>query len=516
MAEYEWIVVAGAVTAFIAAFGIGANDVANAFATSVGSKAITIRQACFLAVVFEVSGAVLLGSHVTRTIRKGIADADCFAGQPEVLMFGSLCVIISVACWLLLASYLEMPVSTTHSCVGGMIGMTVVAHGPGCVVWYESATAFPYVKGVGAIVLSWFLSPLLSSAAAAALYTTVRAAVLRAPDSFERAFRVYPLLVGFTVAINAFFMIYKGAKGLGLHKTPLRDAVGVSLGVAAVAALLTLPVGAVIKRRILTNRDLEAGREVARRAEQMEAAAEAAARLATTARSDEVAGPEGAQGDGEAAEARKAASKAAQSPSDARVEAARAEEEVAAIHANAEVFDPRTEDVFRYLQIFTACCDSFGHGANDVANAVGPLAAIVVIYQTGEVSTKVDTGATGYYILLLGGIGIALGLLLYGYKIMAALGVKIAKITPSRGFAIELGAALVIIVGSRMGWPLSTTHCQVGATTGVALLEGTRGVNTAVLVKTAVGWVVTLAVVGCTTAALAAWGLYAPALMRAA
>ena len=201
---------------------------------------------------------------------------------------------------------------------------------------------------------------------------------------------------------------------------------------AAVAALLTLPVGAVIKRRILTNRDLEAGREVARRAEQMEAAAEAAARLATTARSDEVAGPEGAQGDGEAAEARKAASKAAQSSSDARVEAARAEEEVAAIHANAEVFDPRTEDVFRYLQIFTACCDSFGHGANDVANAVGPLAAIVVIYQTGEVSTKVDTGATGYYILLLGGVGIALGLLLYGYKIMAALGVKIAKITPAR------------------------------------------------------------------------------------
>lgn len=217
MAEYEWIVVAGAVTAFIAAFGIGANDVANAFATSVGSKAITIRQACFLAVVFEVSGAVLLGSHVTRTIRKGIADADCFAGQPEVLMFGSLCVIISVACWLLLASYLEMPVSTTHSCVGGMIGMTVVAHGPGCVVWYESATAFPYVKGVGAIVLSWFLSPLLSSAAAAALYTTVRAAVLRAPDSFERAFRVYPLLVGFTVAINAFFMIYKGDLGRSLQ-----------------------------------------------------------------------------------------------------------------------------------------------------------------------------------------------------------------------------------------------------------------------------------------------------------
>merc|ERR1712022_92865 len=186
------------------------------------------------------------------------------------------------------------------------------------------------------------------------------------------------------------------------------------------------------------------------------------------------------------------------------------EDRVAAIHANAEKFDPQAEAVFRYIQIFTAICDSFAHGANDVANAMGPFMGIYVIYQNGEVSSKSDAGDDAYWILALGGVGIGLGVLLYGYQIIQAIGVKLAVITPSRGFAIELGAAIVIIIGSYLGIPLSTTHCQVGATTGVALLEGSKGLNKIVLLKAVVGWVITLIVVGITTGVIFSQGAYAP------
>ena len=154
---YTWIVIAGGVFSFIAAMGIGANDVANAFATSVGSKALTIKQAVILASVFETSGALLMGSHVTKTIRKGIADYECFEDDPEIFIYGCFCVLVSVGAWLFLASYLEMPVSTTHSCVGGMIGMTLVTGGSDCVIWYKATDSFPWIGGVYGIILSWFL-----------------------------------------------------------------------------------------------------------------------------------------------------------------------------------------------------------------------------------------------------------------------------------------------------------------------------------------------------------------------
>uniref|UniRef100_A0A7S0QA31 Phosphate transporter n=2 Tax=Coccolithus braarudii TaxID=221442 RepID=A0A7S0QA31_9EUKA len=503
VSDYEWIVVAGAIGSFFAAFGIGANDVANAFATSVGSRALTVKQACVLATVFEVSGAILMGSHVTGTIRKSIADIDCFVDEPAVLMYGCLCVIFSVGGWLLLASYLEMPVSTTHSCVGGMIGMAMVAHGPACVIWAEPTDQFPYVKGVSAIVISWFLSPLLSAISAMGLFLLVRTTVLRAKDSYDRAFKVYPLLVGVTIFINAFFIIYKGAKGLGLNKTPLEMALGISLAISAVSALLTTPLSRLIRASIDATHSTDAPA----------AAAAGVKELVTKGqmRSDELDVSKTMPPMSRLAEAGGQISRRLSTSIDVDPHASIQDNSVVGdMHAQAEVFDPKAEAVFRYLQIFTACCDSFAHGANDVANSIGPFAAIYAIHATGEVSSKSDMGVAGYWILALGGLGIATGLLLYGYKIMAALGVKIAKITPARGFAIELGAALIIIIGSRLGWPLSTTHCQVGATTGVALLEGKGGVNKYILVKTAVGWVITLVVVGCTAALLFAWGIHTP------
>lgn len=454
---YLWILIVGGIFAFTAAMGIGANDAANAFATSIGSKALTIRQAVVLAVIFESLGAILMGSHVTDTIRKGIVNYECFEEQPYTLMYGSMWVLLAVTLWLFLASKWEMPVSTTHSCVGGMIGIGIALGGTHCVNWYEPKDTFPFVGGVGGIVASWVISPVFSALIAIALFGTTRALVLRKKFESMRSNIAYCILVGFVVTINSFFIIYKGAKGLGLHKTELGTAMGISFGLGVLSALITIPIVPWLKRkvgRIQETGDIELPDKIFNNKEE-----------ATC---------------------------------------------VAAIHKNAENFDVRTEELFKYLQIFTAICDSFSHGANDVANAIGPFAVIWAIFQTGELDKKTDMGTDAYWILAIGGVGIALGLLVYGYKITRAIGEKLCKITPSRGTAIELGSALVIIIGSRLGLPLSTTHCQVGATVGVGLLEGRAGVNRWICGKTVIGWIVTCVIVGLTSGVLVAQGVYSP------
>merc|ERR1712087_606965 len=518
----------GGITAFIAAFGIGANDVANAYATSVGSKALTIKQACFLAVIFEFGGAVLAGSSVSDTIRKGIADHDCFSGgymDSAILMYGNLVVVGAVAMWLLLASWAEMPVSTTHSCVGGLIGMTIVAKGGGCVVWVKHTDAENlYIpKGVVGIVLSWIISPVLSAFFAVILFTLVRSIILRSKNSFSRSIILYPILIMIAVWINAFFVISKGiakkicTKGESSFicysngKVKGWVAMGFSCAVGAVVALVCLPIYPHISRTVKAQfaakeAEAEAALEKASSDKKIEVTEED---KAGKAQDDDNPNP---FEDPDATYGRqigKAVWTALGTSLNVNPHAAIEEDPVVtAIHNNAEKFDPMTEAVFRYIQIFTAICDSFAHGANDVANAMGPFMAIYAIYNDGGVSKKVDMDNDAYWILAVGGVGV--GLLLYGYKIMRAIGVKLAVITPSRGFAIELGAAIVIIIGSYLGLPLSTTHCQVGATTGVALLEGPKGVNYFVLMKTVIGWVITLIVVGFTTAALVAQGIFSP------
>ena len=445
--QFEWIVVTGAIFAFLASFGIGANDVANAFATSVGSGALKIKQAVPLAAVCEFSGSLFMGSHVVKTIRKGISDQDCFVDDPGLLMYGCLCVILSVAMWLIVASYLEMPVSTTHSCIGGMIGMTMVARGSSCVTWIAKSDQFPYVKGVVAIIISWLLSPVISGLFASALFFVVRSLILRSEDSYKRIQYGFPVLVAGTFIINTFFIVYKGAKFLKLDDTPLWKACAISFGIGGGTGIFSY----FFINPIIFN-------DEERRIEEF----------------------------------------------------CHTDDSVQSIHDNAEVFDTKTEHSMRYLQILTACCDSFAHGANDVANSIGPFAAIYAIYKSGTVSKNAEMGNDAYWILSLGAGGIVVGLATYGYKILEALGTKMAKLTPSRGICIELGAAAVIILGSRLGWPLSTTHCQVGATVGVALFEGTGGVNWRLLGKTVIGWLLTLVVVGGTTAFLFAQGAYAP------
>ena len=480
---FIWIVYAGGAFAFIAAMGIGSNDAANAFATSVGSKALTLREAAGLAVIFETAGAILMGSHVTDTIRKGIANYECFENNPDILMYGCMWVMVSVGVWLFVASYFEMPVSTTHSCVGGMIGMTIALAGPNCVIWYKEVDTFPFIGGVGGIILSWFISPFFSGILSSILYGLVRSLVLRKAYSSKRLIYSYPILIGCTLLINSFFIIYKGAKGIGLDDINVETAIGFSFAIAGGGALLTIPLVPKIIKKV-NNKFLAEGSSTSLNIE-----------MITNNRSD------------------------LNIVSDNQLQI------VKALHNDAEKFDPKIEETFKYLQVFSAICDSFSHGANDVANAIGPFAAIYTIYNSdGDLSKKLDMGNDAYWILGIGGVGIAVGLVAYGKKIINAIGNKLCKITPSRGTCIELGSALVIISGSRLKIPLSTTHCQVGATVGVGLLENNtfknikqldiHGVNWYILGKTAFGWVITCIVVGLTTGLLVAQGVYSPSISQ--
>ena len=468
---FPWIVVVGGIYAFVATMGIGANDVANAYATSIGSGALSVKTAIGLASVFEAGGAILMGSHVTKTIRKGIADYECFEDQPGVLMYGCMWVIFSVGFWLFLASKYELPVSTTHSCVGGMIGMTIATAGTDCVKWYEPKDTFPYVGGVSGIVLSWFISPMFSAVISSSLFGVIRYVILRRDNSFERTFYVFPILVGITVVINSFFIIYKGGKGMGWADTPIEEAVMWSFVCGTGSAIIVLP---------FTKKAQAYVEETTNERAVQEYELERVTSLNITNLD---------------------------------------KEEYTEIHDNAEVFDEKAEGMFKTLQVFTAICDSFAHGANDVANGIGPFVAIYMISKEGQVNENNEMGKDSLWILALGGVGIALGLSLYGYKIIKALGLKFCKITPSRGSCIELASAIVIITGSWLEIPLSTTHCQVGATCGVAALENRnqcaktlefRGINKKLCLKIVFGWVFTCVIVGTMAGLLSAQGTYAP------
>jgi len=528
--DYVWIVVIGAFATFFAAFGIGANDVANAFATSVGSGALTIKQAVVIAAVFEFAGALFLGSNVMETVRKDIADPTCFEDNPALLMQGMMCALFSVGFWLLLASYLKMPVSTTHSIVGAIVGMTLATQSSDCVTWYEKKDDWPYVGGVGGIVLSWIVAPLLAYGFALVLFLIVRTTVLRSQNPFQRAFWLYPILGWCTLFTLTLFIIFKGAKSKSIadefgDTEEEQDGYSTltAIIVATVVVVIVTPFGLpYLRNRINEEYAAKHGKggavstvelgEADNKGKITDPAAITPAAIPAKPAADNAdkAGDKEVNRGGEEMKGGDLISKAKGVMETMMQDVVTKDDRSKKIHANAEVFDEKTEMFFQYVQIFTVCCDAFAHGANDVANSVGPFAAIYVIYNTGVVSEDSELGDDAYWILGFGGIGIVLGLALYGYKIIQVLGTEMACVTPSRGFAIELGAVAVIIMGTRLGIPLSTTHCQVGATCGVAHAEGRGGVNYKTLLVVVSGWVLTLVVAGCTAALFTALGAYAP------
>jgi len=532
--NYLWIVIVGGFFGFFAAMGIGANDVANAFATSVGSKALSIKHAIIIALFCETAGAILLGSHVVDTIRKGIADYQCFEDNPPVLMFGCLCALLSIGIWLFVASYFEMPVSTTHSAVGAMIGMTFIIGGADCINWYEPKDTFPYVGGVSGIVLSWVISPLFSAILAMIYFAIIRVSVLRRKNSFDKAFWSFPFFVGITITLNLFLIIYKGAKGVGLDDielwVALVSAFGGGIVSGCIIAACLKPIKKCILARIKKQKDEEekASIEMTENPQHIDESKESNDDVNDI---NDVSLQEKKICDEACNQGSRKCFKNLLKSVNYEVETdLKKDKRVREIHDKAEKFDERTEESFKFLQIITAIFDSFSHGANDVANAIGPFAAIYSIYVNQSVSEDSDLGNDGYWILALGGFGIMAGLAVYGYKIIRAIGVKLCTITPSRGVAIELASSTVIIIGSRLGIPLSTTHCQIGATMGVASLEDRAlsclpkgveytgderrcgGLNCTVVWKTILGWLITLIVVGLTSAMFVSFSVYAPCL----
>jgi len=482
--QYVLLFAFGTIFAFITAFGIGANDCANSFATSVGARSLKLWQAVIVAAIFEFLGAVLLGSEVADTVAKKIVDPDLFESQPALLMAGNVCALFSTGMWLLFASKLGLPVSTTHSIIGSLVGFGLVAYGTSAIGWNQ----------IYMIIASWFVSPILAGVVSAILYFVTRTFVLRADNSAQRSLRFYPILVGVTIAINIFFVVLKGAKRFSSQLknlpiwVPLVSAIGAGI-VCGVLLYFTF-VKCYLAKRVKQIedgtfdpdlRDKTVARDSTDSLEQGVPRTESGSFDTKISqqpldKSNALSGCGGSIKD-----AIKNLTHVFTSGFTFDVhDVARKDDATKAIHDNAETFPLATEYTFTYLQVFTACMASFAHGSNDVANSIGPYASIYVIYTTGMAPSKANVPI---WILAFGGLSIALGLALLGHRVIQTMGVELFKVTPSRGFAIELASSLVSVVGSILGLPLSTTHCQVGSEIGVGLLESYRGINWGVCIS---------------------------------
>jgi len=384
------ILIAGYIFGFYMAWNIGANDVANSMASAVGAKAITIRQAVFIAGILNIAGAAFLGSHVTNTIRKGIVSPEVLS-DPHVALIGALSALLAAALWVSFATWKSLPVSTTHAIVGAMMGFGIIAGGFSVINWGRLL----------AVVLSWIISPVLSMAIGFVMFKIIVKLILSHNNATQRAFKLSPYFIG-----TAFFVVILSF----LFKTPLGKKLAVSTPVALLIALilsfvLSIAAKLLLKRLILNKK---------------------------------VRGSEG---------------------------------------------------IFRRIQIGTSCYVALAQGANDVANAIGPLAVIYFIVKTGSVDSKVPVPL---FLLLFGGIGIALGISMAGSRVMETIGTKITSLTNTRGFAVDFAAATTVMVASKLGLPVSTTHASVGGVIGVGMARGLETVNFGIVLKIMVYWVLTV------------------------
>lgn len=520
---YTWIFGLAVVVGFAESYGIGANDLANAFGTSVSAKALKYWQAVLVAAVMEFLGAILLGSQNTDTMKAGVADPKAFAARPELLMYGMLCVMVAAAFWDIFSCTLELQVSTTHTTAGALIGMALATYGSKAVIWSKSSTSFPYVKGVAALFIGWGTSPVLAMIAASVLFFLVRTFVMHAKDPFTRALYVMPMAMGLTIFTVTFTIIQTGNKNKSWDPVSNTKtswiSVLVAVGFALVSAVVFVPF---MKRRIGV---MDAERE----ADQIAATEAAEGKAKGTTDSDE---------DGKHAAAIPRSnsvlravdsvknSKAGQAIARNRLfkwltygltydmhkvlseDSDNYNERASRIWDNAERFDWRAEAVFKYIQVFTACVMSFAHGANDVANAMGPFSAVYYTWQHSAVpGSKV---AVPHWILAFGGAGIVIGLATYGWHIMGLYGAKSVMISNSRGFAIELATALTVIFAARFGIPVSTSHICVFAAVAVGLFEGRKGVNWLMVLQTIAAMFITLGTAMGAAAGLTAFGIYSP------
>jgi PiT family inorganic phosphate transporter len=385
---------------FYMAWNIGANDVANSMASAVGARAITIRQAVLIAGILNIVGATLIGTHVTNTIRKGIVSTQVLT-DPHLAMIGALSALFTAALWVSFATWKSLPVSTTHSIVGAMIGYGFMAGGVAVINWAK----------LGAVVLSWVISPVFSLLIGYGMFKLIVRLIISHRDDWQRALRLSPFFIGvacFVVVLSFLF------------KTPL----GKKLALGAPAALgiaLVLAVGLGLAGRKLLGR-LTPG-----------------------------AGINGA------------------------------------------------ETIFRKIQIGTSCYVALAQGANDVANAIGPLAVIYFLFKTGSVGATVPVPL---FLLFFGGIGIACGIAMAGHRVMDTIGRRITTLTNTRGFSVDFAAATTVLLASKLGLPVSTTHAAVGGVMGVGLARGLEAVNFRIIFEIILYWVLTVPAAALTSMAV--------------
>ncbi|CAM3509143.1 Low-affinity inorganic phosphate transporter 1 [Vibrio aerogenes CECT 7868] len=397
LANYGTILVlVAAVFGFLMAIGIGANDVANAMGTSVGSKALTVKQAIFIAMIFEFAGAYLAGGEVTDTIRKGVIETDLFISQPDILVFGMMSSLLAAGTWLLLASYMGWPVSTTHSIIGAIIGFACVTIGTDAVDW----------ASVQGIVGSWIITPVISGFFAYIIFVSAQRLIFDTENPLMNAKRFVPIYMFITTMVIALVTIKKGLKHVGLHLTTPEA----WLWAMFVSAIIMVGGYIYIFKKFSDKEEDRSFNSV--------------------------------------------------------------------------------ESIFSVLMVITACAMAFAHGSNDVANAIGPLSAVVsTVQHMGEITAKSEIQ---WWILPLGGFGIVVGLATLGHKVMKTVGTGITELTPSRGFAAQLATACTVVLASGTGLPISTTQTLVGAVLGVGFARGIAALNLGVVRNIVASWIVTL------------------------
>lgn len=659
MSNSLWLLVLGFVIAFVLAFSVGANDVANSFGTAVGSGVVTLRQACILASIFETVGSVLLGAKVSETIRKGLIDVNMYNNTQELLMAGSISAMFGSAVWQLAASFLKLPISGTHCIVGATIGFSLVAKGQQGVQWSELLR----------IVLSWFISPLLSGIMSALLFFLVRMFILRKADPVPNGLRALPVFYACTIGINLFSIMYSGAPLLGFDKVPLWGTILISVGCAVICAVIVwfvicprmkkkiereiksspsesplmeknrdhshilkldqevkLPLGSgvaaetkvpildmvsvpipsrAVEERTVTFKmgdgDDVSDREKSQSMEtNIDQPISGAVQLPNgnhvqfsqtvsnqmnssgqyqyhtvhkdsglykellhklhLAKVGDCMGDSGEKPlrrnnsytsytmaicgmpldsfrnrevEARPEEAEKLTWHAADGKKRARMdsytsycnavadthqdvgehEEGNTEEEVVDRKSSNSSLEewhdqdkPEVSLLFQFLQILTACFGSFAHGGNDVSNAIGPLVALWLVYETKDVTSK---AATPIWLLLYGGIGICIGLWVWGRRVIQTMGKDLTPITPSSGFSIELASALTVVIASNVGLPISTTHCKVGSVVSVGWLRSKKAVDWRLFRNIFLAWFVTVPISGLISAGIMALFKYA-------
>ncbi|CAI5534585.1 unnamed protein product [Closterium sp. Naga37s-1] len=518
--SYTWIFVVTLIFSLLDAYAIGTNDVANSFATSVGSRSLTLKQAVCIAFFTEFGGAVALGATTADTVKDNIININMFSSRPDLLMSGFMCALIASSAWVMIASTLGFPLSTTHSIIGALIGVGISAYGKDAVNWGWEG------RGVAQIATSWVLAPCLAGVLAAAIYTITLFAVMNRRNSLRAGIWAVPFFFTSTSFIVSFYVFARNSRWGFLNEEGVHSSnIGLTFAItgAITGATLIFSVGFLVPffiRRLEKEESLRwyhvfCIHWLPEQPHDTKIDTYLKRTFTPQLLNDDEKSDLGMPVEDEEEEEHKEERWEQQKLKHRSLVMRLAHHikwllmrtlyiDVASVqrrnkgavraHEVAILYDNKTEYLYSLLQVVTASFASFSHGSNDVAGSLGPLAGVYQLWETGTFSTY---ASIPYWMLVNAGLMIDLGLALYGYNIMRNLGNNITYHSPSRGFSMELGAALAVLTASFLALPVSTTQCIVGATVAVGLCNGKwRAINWGMVAIAGFGWVITLPVAG--------------------